>query len=82
MQEKAFRPKACEREFARVRIGTKTDELANHEVELIDFVLSKVDFANKQVLNDAIDVAVEAFEMLIEGDDIQRVQERINRNKK
>lgn len=69
-------------EFIRVRIGTKTEELANHEVELIDFVLSKVDFANKQVLNDAIDVAVEAFEMLIEGDDIQRVQERTNRNKK
>lgn len=68
-------------EFIRVRIGTKTEELANHEVELIDFVLSKVDFANKQVLNDAIDVAVEAFEMLIEGDDIQRVQERTNRKK-
>lgn len=67
--------------FARVRIGTKTDELANHEVELIDFVLSKVDFANKQVLQQSIDTAVEAFEMIIEGDDIQRIQERVNRKK-
>lgn len=68
-------------QFARVRIGTKTDELANHEVELIDFVLSKVDFANKQVLQQSIDTAVEAFEMIIEGDDIQRIQERVNRKK-
>ena len=68
-------------QFARVRIGTKTDELANHEVELIDFVLSKVDYANKQVLQQSIDTAVEAFEMIIEGDDIQRIQERVNRKK-
>ena len=68
-------------EFARVRIGTKTDELAQHEVELIDFVLSKVDFDSKQVLTTAIESAVEAFEMFIEGDDIQRIQERINRKK-
>ena len=69
-------------EFVRVRIGTKTDQLAQHEVELIDFVLSKVDFDSKQVLQKAIDDAVEAFEMLVEGDDIQRIQEKINRNKR
>lgn len=68
-------------QFARVRIGTKTEELANHEVELIDFVLSKVDFANKQVLQQSIDTAVEAFEMIIEGNDIQRIQECVNRKK-
>ena len=68
-------------EFTRVRIGTKTDELAQHEVELIDFVLSKVDFDSKQVLTTAIERAVEAFEMFIEGDDIQRIQEKINRKK-
>ncbi len=68
-------------EFTRVRIGTKTDELAQHEVELIDFVLSKVDFDSKQVLTTAIESAVEAFEMFIEGDDIQRIQEKINRKK-
>ena len=68
-------------EFTRVRIGTKTDELAQHEVELIDFVLSKVDFDSKQVLTTAIESAVEAFEMFIEGDDIQRIQEKSNRKK-
>ena len=68
-------------EFTRVRIGTKTDEIAQHEVELIDFVLSKVDFDSKQVLTTAIESAVEAFEMFIEGDDIQRIQEKINRKK-
>lgn len=68
-------------EFTRVRIGTKTDELAQHEVELIDFVLSKVDFDSKQVLTTAIESAVEAFEMFIEGEDIQRIQEKINRKK-
>ena len=68
-------------EFTRVRIGTKTDELAQHEVELIDFVLSKVDFDSKQVLTTAIESAVEAFEMFIEGDYIQRIQEKINRKK-
>ena len=68
-------------EFTRVRIGTKTNELAQHEVELIDFVLSKVDFDSKQVLTTAIESAVEAFEMFIEGDDIQRIQEKINRKK-
>ena len=68
-------------EFTRVRIGTKTDELVQHEVELIDFVLSKVDFDSKQVLTTAIESAVEAFEMFIEGDDIQRIQEKINRKK-
>lgn len=68
-------------DFTRVRIGTKTDELAQHEVELIDFVLSKVDFDSKQVLTTAIESAVEAFEMFIEGDDIQRIQEKINRKK-
>lgn len=68
-------------QFKRVRIGTKTSELAKHEVELIDFVLSKVDFESKQVLQGAIESAVDCFEMLIEGDDIQRIQEKINRKR-
>ncbi len=68
-------------QFKRVRIGTKTSELAQHEVELIDFVLSKVDFESKQVLQGAIESAVDCFEMLIEGDDIQRIQEKINRKR-
>ncbi len=66
-------------DFKRVRVGTKTDELAKHEVELIDFVLSKVDFDNKQVLQGGIDTAVNALLNMIEGLDIQRVQEIANK---
>lgn len=65
--------------FKRVRIGTKTDELAQKAVELIDFVLSKVDFDNKQILQSALDKADDAVCELMEGVDIQRVQENANR---
>ncbi len=65
--------------FKRVRIGTKTAELAEHEVELIDFVLSKVDFENKQLLEPAIENAVEVLISMIDGEDIARVQERANK---
>lgn len=66
-------------DFKRVRIGTKTEQLAQKEVELIDFVLSKVDFDNKQILQCAIDKADDAILALIEGLDIQRVQEIANK---
>ncbi len=66
-------------DFKRVRIGTKTEQLAQKEVELIDFVLSKVDFDNKQVLQGAIDKADDAILALMEGLDIQRVQEIANK---
>ncbi len=66
-------------DFKRVRIGTKTEQLAQKEVELIDFVLSKVDFDNKQILQGAIDKADDAILALMEGLDIQRVQEIANK---
>ena len=66
-------------DFKRVRIGTKTEQLAQKEVELIDFVLSKVDFDNKQILQCAIDKADDAILAHIEGLDIQRVQEIANK---
>lgn len=66
-------------DFKRVRIGTKTEQLAQKEVELIDFVLSKVDFDNKQVLQGAIEKADDAIVALMEGMDIQRVQEIANK---
>ena len=66
-------------EFKRVRVGTKTEQLAQHEVQLIDFVLSKVDFDNKQILQGAIDKADDAILALMEGLDIQRVQEIANK---
>ncbi|HBW05018.1 MAG TPA: hypothetical protein DEF02_00265, partial [Clostridiales bacterium] len=65
-------------DFLRVRIGTKTEELAKHEVELIDFVLSKVDFDSKQILQESIERAVDALERIVAGEDIQRIQEKIN----
>lgn len=67
--------------FKRVRVGTKTMQLEKREVELIDFVLSKVDFDSKQVLQGGIDGAVEAIEGIIEGLDIARIQERANKRK-
>ncbi len=65
--------------FKRVRIGTKTEQLAQKEVELIDFVLSKVDFDTKQVLNQTVDIACDALCDMASGLDIQRIQERANR---
>ena len=62
-----------------MRIGTKTEQLAQKEVELVDFVLSKVDFDNKQILQGAIDKADDAILALMEGLDIQRVQEIANK---
>ena len=72
----------CTQDFKRVRVGTKTEQLAQHEVQLVDFVLSKVDFENKQVLQGAIDTAVDAVLDIVEGVDIQRVQEMVNRKNK
>lgn len=66
-------------DFKRVRIGTKTEQLAQKEVELVDFVLSKVDFDNKQILQGAIDKADDAILALMKGLDIQRVQEIANK---
>lgn len=69
-------------EFKRVRVGTKTEQLAQHEVQLIDFVLSKVDFESKQILQGVIDNAVEALLDMVAGVDIQRIQEKVNRKDK
>ncbi len=66
-------------EFARLRMGIKTEELAKHEVEIIDFVLSKVDFDVKQLLNERIELAVSELAELISGKDISRVEEALNK---
>lgn len=68
-------------EFMRLRVGIKTADLAQKQVELIDLVLSKVDFEDKQLINEAINNAVEALISLIDGVDIQRVEEKLNRKK-
>lgn len=66
-------------DFKRIRIGIKTDELKNKEIQLIELVLSKIDYENKQVLNKCIDKASDAIIEIIEGKDIQRVEEKLNR---
>ncbi len=65
--------------FKRVRVGTKTPQLAEGEVKLIDFVLSKVDYEYKEDLTKAIVSAAQAMCDMALGEDIQRVQERANR---
>ena len=65
-------------DFRRLRIGTKTDALKNKEVELIEFVLSKVDYESKQVLDK---VVVEVRDLLVEllkGADFARIEARLN----
>lgn len=65
--------------FKRVRVGIKTPQVAEGEVKLIDFVLSKIDFEYKEEISHAIsNAAMSVCDMAI-GEDIQRVQEKANR---
>lgn len=66
-------------DFRRLRIGTKTDALKNKEVELIEFVLSKVDYEEKQVLDKVVLEARDLLFELVNGADFARVEEKINR---
>lgn len=66
-------------DFKRLRIGTKTDALKNKEVELIEFVLSKVDYESKQVLDKTVEQARDLLVELIKGADFARVEEKINK---
>ena len=66
-------------DFKRLRIGTKTDALKNKEVELIEFVLSKVDYESKQVLDSVVKQASDLLLALIKGEDFARVEEKLNR---
>ena len=68
-------------DFKRIRIGMKTAELAEKDVQLIDLVLSKVDYDKKPVLEEGINASVEAVKNLISGKDIQRIEEVLNRRK-
>ena len=67
--------------FKRLRIGIKTEELAAKEVEIVDLVLSKVDYADKPAIERCIDEGADAILRLIAGEDIQRIEERLNRRK-
>ena len=63
----------------RSRLGTRTKELASGETPLLEFVLSKIDYAYHDELNFMIDGAVNALSELIKGSPIARVQEKLNR---
>lgn len=65
--------------FMRLRVGTKTAELANGEISLIDFVLSKTDYKYREDLTAAIDNGVAALNELIKGVPFARIQEKLNR---
>jgi len=66
-------------EFKRVRVGTKTQALENKEIALIDFVLSKMEYEDKKLLDVSVEKAALSILELISGEDIQRVQEKLNR---
>ena len=66
-------------DFKRLRIGTKTDALRNKEVELIEFVLSKVDYESKQVLDKVVASARDLLLELLKGEDFARFEEKVNR---
>ncbi len=66
-------------EFRRLRIGTKTEALKNKEVELIDFVLSKVDYETKQVIDNVVAEVSALLVDLLKGADFARVEEKINK---
>lgn len=65
--------------FCRLRVGTKTPELASGAVSLLDFVLSKIDYAYHEQMQSAIKNGVLAVEELIKGVPFARVQEKLNR---
>lgn len=68
-------------EFKRLRIGIKNAELAGKEIDIADYVLSKVDYADKKAVENCVQEAAAALLDLVGGADIQRVEERLNRRK-
>lgn len=65
--------------FCRLRVGARTPLLADGEIALIDFVLSKIDYQYKEQLQAALNNGVLALEDLIKGIPFARVQEKLNR---
>ncbi len=67
--------------FRRVRIGIKTQKLANGEIALLDMVLSRPDYEDKGAINSAVEEVADALLSLVGGADYARVEERLNRKK-
>ncbi len=68
-------------EFKRLRIGIKNAELANREVDIAAYVLSRIDYADKKTVEKCVEEAAEALLDLVGGADIQRIEERLNKRK-
>lgn len=66
--------------FMRLRVGTKTVELASGQISLYDFVLSKIDRKYQDDINAAIENCVDAIEELANGTPIPRIQEKLNKH--
>ena len=66
--------------FLRLRVGTKTQELRNGEVALLEFVLSKIDYKYHDDMNKAIDASATALMEIAKGTPIPRVQEKLNKH--
>ena len=62
-------------------IVAELNTLAAKEVQIVDLVLSKVDYADKAAIDKCVGEAADAVLALIAGEDIQRVEERLNRRK-
>ncbi|MCM1305916.1 MAG: aminoacyl-tRNA hydrolase [Bacteroides sp.] len=65
--------------FFRLRVGTRTPELAGGQIALLDFVLSKIDYKYQGDIKAAVDGGAVALAELISGAPLCRVQEKLNR---
>ena len=67
--------------FRRLKIGIANARFAEHGVDIADFVLSRIDYADKKTIEECVEAAASALADLASGADIMRVEERINRRK-
>lgn len=67
--------------FRRLKIGIANARFAEHGVDIADFVLSRIDYADKKTIEECVETAASALVDLASGADIMRVEERINRRK-
>ena len=67
--------------FRRLKIGIANARFAEHGVDIADFVLSRIDYADKKTIEECVETAASALADLASGADIMRVEERINRRK-
>ena len=62
--------------FARIRIGIGDPD---SRIPVIDYVLSEIRRADRDLFDDALDLAADAAERFCRGDSIDRLQQQFNR---